>query len=61
MEGFFHGADVVTEAMAFASAIAQGAPAKTLIPSVKHGPIEEGAQTEGVSEFASISTETSTP
>ncbi|XP_065628427.1 uncharacterized protein LOC111985721 isoform X2 [Quercus suber] len=46
MEGFFDGADVVAEAMAFASAAAQRAPAETPTSSAELGPIKEGAQTE---------------
>nr|POE61824.1 hypothetical protein CFP56_71553 [Quercus suber] len=46
MEGFFDGADVVAEAMAFASTAAQRAPAETPNSSAELGPIKEGAQTE---------------
>ena len=62
IEGFFDGADVVAEAMASATpATAQGVPVETPIPSTKSGPVEEGAQIEGVNEPASIPTETPTP
>ena len=60
MESFFDGADVVAEAMASISAAAQGAPTKTYIPSAEPSPTKEGAQTERISEFASIPTKTST-
>ena len=43
MEGFFDGADTVTEAMASTSAAVQGVPVETFIPSVKLDPIEENA------------------
>ena len=45
MEGFFDGADVMVEAMASASVVAQGVSAKALIPSHEPSPIEESAQT----------------
>ncbi|KAL4654020.1 hypothetical protein ACB092_01G348000 [Castanea dentata] len=61
MEDFFDGANVVAEAMASAFAAAQGAPVETSIHSIEPGPIDEGAQTERVSEFASIPTKTLTP
>ena len=43
MEGFFDGAEVVTKAMAFPFAAAQGIHTKTPIPSTEPSPIEEGA------------------
>nr|XP_023891545.1 uncharacterized protein LOC112003569 isoform X2 [Quercus suber] len=61
MEGFFDGADVVAEAMAFASTAAQRAPAETPNSSAELGPIKEGAQTEKVSKSTSIPNETPTP
>ena len=41
IEGFFDGVDIVVEAMAFASTVAQGAPTKALIPSPKSVSVEE--------------------
>ena len=62
MEGFFDGADVVAEAMAFASlAIAQGVPVESPIPSTEPVPIDEGTHTERVSKLAPILAETLTP
>ena len=62
MEGFFDGANVVVETMASAATTtAQGVPFETLIPSTEPGPIEEGAQTKGVSEPTFIPVETPTP
>ena len=62
MEGFFNGANVVVETMASAATTtAQGVPFETLIPSTEPGPIEEGAQTKGVSEPTFIPVETPTP
>ena len=43
MEGFFDGADIVVEAMASASATAQGAPIEDPIPLPKPGLIEKRA------------------
>ena len=43
MKGFFDGAEVVTKAMAFPFAAAQGIHTKTPIPSTEPSPIEEGA------------------
>ena len=62
MEGFFDEANVVAEAMTFATpAAAQGVPAETPTLSIEPMPVDEGAQTEGVSEPTPIHTETFTP
>ena len=54
MEGFFDGATIVAEAMAFTSTAAQGAPIEAPIPSPKPNPIENNAQTERVGESIPI-------
>ena len=62
MEGFFDGADVVFGTLASATpAVAQGVPAKGLIPSTRSVPIGESTHTEGVSEATHIPAETLTP
>ena len=62
MEGFFDEVDVVAEAMATAASTAtQGVPVKTLIPSAKLVPVNDGTHTERVSELAPIPTKTPTP
>ena len=61
MKGFFDGVDVVAEAMATAAPVTvQGVPTKTLIPSAKLVPVEEGTHTERVSELP-IPAKTPTP
>ena len=62
MKGFFDRVDVVAETMAFATTTAaQGVPVETPIPSIETRLVEEGAQTEGVSEPAFIPVETPHP
>ena len=57
IEGFFNGADIVVEAMAFAFAVAQGVSAKAPIPSHESGPVGKSAQTERVNESMPIPVE----
>ena len=61
MEGFFDGADVMVEAMASASVVAQGALAKAPISPPKLVSVKESTQTERVGEFVPILTEVPTP
>ena len=61
MEGFFDEADVMVEAMAFASAVAQGTPIKAPIPPPKPISVEESTQTERVGKFIPILAEVPTP
>ena len=62
MEGFFDEANVVAEALTSATpAATQEVPTETPTPSAEPMPVDEGTQTEGVSEPAPIPTETFTP
>ena len=62
MEGFFDGADIIAEAMAFAIAVsAQGVPVEALVPPSKPVSTKEITQAEGVAIGESTPIPTSDP
>ena len=61
MEGFFDGADIVAEAIAFTFVATLGVPVEASIPSPKPIPVEENTQAKRVGEFVPILVEIPTP
>ena len=60
MKGFFNGADITNEPMAFSPTVAQGALVEAPIPLPRPSLIEKSAQIERVGEFTPIPIETPT-